>query len=158
MLTHCFDVNWFDAYKLIWWSKIVFMLINCFDAHKLIWCLQIDDLMLINWFDAHKLVWCSKIVFMPHKLIWCSQSDLMIKNCFMLISCFYAHKLIWCSQIKKEIFLSPGHDRVVTIKSRIFFYCESLVLSGFLYWSTRGCNLAAHSSIHASFILRRGLT
>ena len=35
----------------------------------------------------------------------------------------------------------------------IFFYCESLVLSGFLY-----CNLAAHSSIHASFILRRGLT
>ena len=33
----------------------------------------------------------------------------------------------------KEIFLSPGHDRVVTIKSRNFFYCESLVLSGFLY-------------------------
>ena len=27
-----------------------------------------------------------------------------------------------------------------------------------LYWSTRGCNLAAHSSIHASFILRRGMT
>ena len=39
-----------------------------------------------------------------------------------------------------------------------FFYFESLVLSGFLYWSTRGCNLTAHSSIHASFILRRGLT
>jgi len=39
-----------------------------------------------------------------------------------------------------------------------FFLCKSLVLSGFLYWSTRGCNLAAHSSIHASFILRRGLT
>ena len=58
----------------------------------------------------------------------------------------------------KEIFLSPGHDRVVTIKSQNFFYCESLVLSGFLYWSTRGCNLAAHSSFHASFILRRGLT
>ena len=38
-----------------------------------------------------------------------------------------------------------------------FFYCESLVLSGFLYWSTRDCNLGAHSSIHASFILRRGL-
>ena len=28
---------------------------------------------------------------------------------------------------KIEIFLSPGHDRVVTIKSRNFFYCESLV-------------------------------
>ncbi len=27
-----------------------------------------------------------------------------------------------------------------------------------LYWSTKGCNLAAHSYIHASFILRRGLT
>ena len=25
------------------------------------------------------------------------------------------------------------------------------------YWSTSGCNLAEHSSIHASFILRRGL-
>ena len=36
-------------------------------------------------------------------------------------------------KIKIEIFLSPGHDRVVTIKSRNFFYCESLVLSGFLY-------------------------
>ena len=59
---------------------------------------------------------------------------------------------------RQNLFLSPGHDRVVTIKSRIFFYCESLVLSGFLYYSTRGCNLAAHSSIHASFILRRGLT
>ena len=58
----------------------------------------------------------------------------------------------------KKIFLSPGHDRVVTIKSRNFFYCESLTLSGFLYWVTRGCNLTAHSPIHASFILRRGLT
>ena len=58
----------------------------------------------------------------------------------------------------KEIFLAPGHDRVVTVKSRNFFYWESLVLSGFLYWSTRGCNLAAHSFIHASFILRWGLT
>ena len=37
-----------------------------------------------------------------------------------------------------------------------FFYCESLVLYEFIYWSTRGCNLAAHSSIHASFILRGG--
>ena len=36
-------------------------------------------------------------------------------------------------QLIKEIFLSPGQDRVVTIKSRNFFYCESLVLSGFLY-------------------------
>ena len=27
-----------------------------------------------------------------------------------------------------------------------------------LYWSTRGCNLAAHSSIHPSFLLRKGLT
>ena len=54
--------------------------------------------------------------------------------------------------------MSPRLDRVVTIKSRNFYYCESLVFSGYLYWSTRGCNLAAHSSIHASFILRRGLT
>ena len=29
-------------------------------------------------------------------------------------------------------FLSPGHDRVVPIKSWNFFYCESLVLSGFM--------------------------
>ena len=36
-----------------------------------------------------------------------------------------------------------------------FFYCESLV---FLFWSAMGCNLAAHSFIHASFIQRRGLT
>ena len=54
--------------------------------------------------------------------------------------------------------MSPGHDRVVMIKSQIFFYCQSLVLSGFLNWSTRGCNMAAHSSIHASFKLRRWLT
>ena len=27
-----------------------------------------------------------------------------------------------------------------------------------LYWSARGCNLTAHSSIHAYLILRRGLT
>ena len=33
----------------------------------------------------------------------------------------------------KEIFLSPGHDQVVKVKSLNFFYCESLVLSGFLY-------------------------
>ena len=49
-------------------------------------------------------------------------------------------------------------DRVVTIKSRIFFSCENFVLSEFFYWFTSGCILAAHSSIHASFILRRGLT
>ena len=57
----------------------------------------------------------------------------------------------------KEIFFTQGHDRVVTIKSRNFsvakVWCRMV-----LYWSTRGCNLAAHTSIHASFILRRGLT
>ena len=88
------------------------------------------------------------------------------KNFFVLISyvfciiSFVLKRLYVNKQsfFLKEIFLSPGHDRVVTIKSRNFFYCESLVLSWFLYWSTRGCNLGAHSSIHASFILRRGLT
>ena len=57
----------------------------------------------------------------------------------------------------KEFFLSPGHDRVVTIKSRNFLLQKFGVVLG-LYWSTRGCNLASHSSIHASFLLRRGLT
>ena len=48
----------------------------------------------------------------------------------------------------KEIFSPQGHDRVVTIKSRYFFYCESLVLSGFFILVYRGCNLVAHASIH----------
>ena len=56
----------------------------------------------------------------------------------------------------KEFFLSPGHDRVVTIKSRNFLLQKFGVVLG-LYWSMC-CNLAAHSSIHASFLLRRGLT
>ena len=41
--------------------------------------------------------------------------------------------IVSISFFKRDFFLSPGHDRVVTIKSRNFFYCESLVLSGFLY-------------------------
>ena len=49
------------------------------------------------------------------------------------------------------------HDRVVTIKSWNFSIAKVWCCMD-LYWSTRGCNLAAHSSIHASFILRRGLT
>ena len=53
--------------------------------------------------------------------------------------------------------MSPGHDRVFTIKSRNFSIAKVCCCMG-LYWSIRGCNLAAHSSIHASFILRRGLT
>ena len=57
----------------------------------------------------------------------------------------------------KEICLSPGHDRVVRIKSRNLFIAKVRCCLG-LYWSIRGCYLAAHSSIHASFILRRGLT
>ena len=60
-------------------------------------------------------------------------------------------------KIFKEIFLSPGHDRVVTIKSQNFSIAKVWCSLG-LYWSTKGCNLAAHSSIHASFILKRGLT
>ena len=32
------------------------------------------------------------------------------------------------------------------------------MLEGFLYCSVRGCNLAAHSSVLASFILRREMT
>ena len=85
------------------------------------------------------------------------------KNC--LSSAFFSKYVFWGSILfyfkkKKNLrdFLSPGHDWVVAIKSRNFFYCESLVLSGFLFWSIRGCILGAHSSIHASFILRRGLT
>ena len=54
-------------------------------------------------------------------------------------------------------FFSPGHDRVITIKSRNFSIVKVSCCMGW-YWSTRGCNLQAHSSIHASFILRRGLT
>ena len=44
-------------------------------------------------------------------------------------------------------FLSPGHDRVVTIKSRDFSIAKVWRCMG-LYWSTRGCDLAGHSSIH----------
>ena len=61
------------------------------------------------------------------------------------------------SEFLKEIFLSPWHDRFVTIKSWNFSIGKVWCCMG-LYWSTRGCNLAAHSFIHASFILRRGLT
>ena len=43
-----------------------------------------------------------------------------------------------CLSVNGWFLLSPGHDRVVTIKSRNFFYCKSLV-SGFLCCSTRGC-------------------
>jgi len=41
---------------------------------------------------------------------------------------------------------------------RIFLLRKLCIVWVYLYWSSRGCNLAAHSSIHASFILRRGLT
>jgi len=56
-----------------------------------------------------------------------------------------------------QIFLSPGHDRVVTIKSRNFSIAKVWCCMC-LFWSTRGCYLAAHSSIHALLILRSGLT
>ena len=57
----------------------------------------------------------------------------------------------------KRYFLFSVHDRVVTIKSRNFSFAKVWCCPG-LYWSTRGCNLAVHSSIHASSILRKGLT
>ena len=69
-------------------------------------------------------------------------------------SWFFDSRLIVYNNFLKEIFLSRGHDRVVKIK---FFIAKVLCCPG-LYWSTRGCNLVLHSSIHASFILRRGLT
>ena len=68
----------------------------------------------------------------------------------------FIFETFWTLQILQDFFLSPGHDRVVTIKSRNFSIARVCCL-GF-YWSTRGSNMAAHSSIHASFILRRGLT
>ena len=38
------------------------------------------------------------------------------------------------------------------------FLLRKFGVVGVLYWSARGCYLAAHSSFHASFILRRELT
>ena len=64
---------------------------------------------------------------------------------------FFSHHFF----LKKDFFLSPGHDQVVTIRSRNFSIVKVWCCLG-LY--CRGCNLAAHSSIHALFILRRVLT
>ena len=47
-----------------------------------------------------------------------------------MVVCTYYILSISLVSFLKEICLSPGHDRVVTIKSWNFFYCESLVLSG----------------------------
>ena len=38
------------------------------------------------------------------------------------------------------------------------FLLRKFGVVGVLHWSARGCNLAAHSSVHSSFILRGGLT
>ena len=78
---------------------------------------------------------------------------ILINVLHIKINYLYLYIPVHFNVLKRDFF-----DPVVTIKSRNFFYCVSWVLSGFFNWSTRGCNLAAHSSIHASFILRRGLT
>ena len=50
-------------------------------------------------------------------------------------------------------------DMIGLLRSNLGFFSAAKVWFCMgLYWSTRGCNLAAHSSIHALFILRRGLT
>jgi len=53
---------------------------------------------------------------------------------FMVPNVNFLYKVFMVPNVNflKEFFLSPGHDRVVTIKSRNYFYCESLVLSGFI--------------------------
>ena len=56
------------------------------------------------------------------------------------------------------MFLSPGHDRVIMIESRNFSIAKVLFCRGFVFVSARGCNMATHLSVHALFILRRGLT
>ena len=48
----------------------------------------------------------------------------------------------------KRFFLSSRHDLVDTIKSQNFFIAQVWCCRGYLYWSARGCNLAAHSSVH----------
>ena len=64
----------------------------------------------------------------------------------------FVYKIFILNFFKRD-FLSPGHDWVVTIKSRNFFSIAKVwCCLGFYFY------LAAHSSIHASFILRRGLT
>ena len=55
---------------------------------------------------------------------------------------------VWRLNVKhkfffKRIFLSPGPDRVVTIKSRNFTIAKVCCCMG-LYWCTRGCKLGAH--------------
>ena len=51
--------------------------------------------------------------------------------------------------------LSPGHDRVVTIESRNFSITKVYFCIGVFLMICQGCKRAAHSSIHASFIMRR---
>jgi len=58
---------------------------------------------------------------------------------------------------KKRCFFPT--DTIGLLRSNFgIFLLRKFGVEGGLFWSARGCNLAAHSSIHASFILRIGLT
>ena len=58
---------------------------------------------------------------------------------------------------KKRCFFPT--DTIGLLRSNLgIFLLRKFGVEGGLFWSARGCNLAAHSSIHASFILRIGLT
>ena len=76
-------------------------------------------------------------------------------QCKYTVHCtVYLIKLCKNYRSKKEYFFVPRTCSVVTIKSRKIFNRKSLVLYGFLLIDLP----AAHSSIHALFILRSGLT
>ena len=86
-------------------------------------------------------------------------NDILNKFHESIYHCGILHKRIvdFCN-LKRNLKVIFLHDRVVTIKSRNFSFAKVWCFFLSLYWSTRGCNLAAHSSFHVSFILRRGLT
>ena len=56
----------------------------------------------------------------------------------------------------KKRFCCP-QDMIGLLRSDLRIIAKVWCCMG-LYWSARGCNLTAHSSIHAYLILRRGLT
>ena len=51
--------------------------------------------------------------------------------------------------------LSPGHDRVVTIESGNFSIAKVYFCIGVFLIICQGFKRPAHSSVHASFIMRR---
>ena len=72
--------------------------------------------------------------------------------------CRNIEKNWWCRNIFLKNFFVPRTWSGCYDQISEFFDCESSVLFGFTLIYHGSCFLAAHSSVHASFILRRGLT